>query len=69
MVLILEQGGIIALLVWFGVKFGKWSAARNRLSDATDAYTRELQKHRPANTLDAANFVATFVHDDRKESA
>ena len=68
-VLIVEQGSIIALLIWFGLRFGRWSAARNRLADSTDAFTHELQKHRPANTLDAANYVATFVHDDRKESA
>lgn len=68
-VLILEQGGIIAVLVWFGVRFGKWSQSRHKLTDSTNALVSELQKHRPANSIDAANHVATFCNDDRQESA
>lgn len=69
MMLILEQGTIIVVLLWFGVRFGRWSASRHRLTDSTNALIEELQKHRSTDVNGMVNNAVIFVHDDRQESA
>ncbi len=61
-VLILEQLMMLVLLGWFGLRFGKWTASRHKLTDSTNALVHELQMHR------IGNHIANFTYDDREEN-
>ena len=67
--LILEQFLLLGTVGWFGMRFGKWTESRHKLTDSTNALVHELQMHRVASGIHAANHTATFIYDDREETA